>query len=166
MVTALREFGEEGPEDPQLIATGTQGGAREMRRAKGRHGLAEDDALAGGRTFDDVITGCSGYPDIGFVRFEPMKIHQAPYRAIVHEKMDGLLVAGRCVSATHVAASAGKSMGNCLAMGHAAGLAAALSVQRGPLPRHLPAVEWQQALRQDGVDLARGGEEEDPNMPA
>ena len=78
--------------------------------------------------------------------------------AIVPEKIDGLLVAGRCISATHVAASAGKSMGNCMATGHAAGLAAALSAEKGCLPRDLNVGDLQKALRADGVDLTRGGE--------
>jgi hypothetical protein len=50
-----------------------------------------------------------------------MKTHDVPYRALVPEKLDGLLVAGRCISTTHVAAAAAKSMGNCMATGHAAG---------------------------------------------
>ena len=63
-----------------------------------------------------------------------MKIHDVPYRAILPEKLDGLLMAGRCISATHVAAAAGKSMGNCMATGHAAGAAAAMLARRGPHP--------------------------------
>jgi succinate dehydrogenase/fumarate reductase flavoprotein subunit len=82
-----------------------------------------------------------------------MKIHDVPYRAILPEKIDGLLVAGRCISATHVAASAGKSMGNCMATGHAAGIAAAMSARKGCLPRDLAVREIQDALRRDGVDL-------------
>jgi hypothetical protein len=52
-----------------------------------------------------------------------------------------------------VAASAGKSMGNCMATGHAAGLAAALSASRGISPRELPARALQEHLRLDGVTL-------------
>ena len=64
-----------------------------------------------------------------------MRVHDVPYRAILPEKVDGLLTAGRCISATHVAMAAGKSMGNCMATGHAAGLAAALSARKGIMPR-------------------------------
>ncbi|MBM3879443.1 MAG: FAD-dependent oxidoreductase [Verrucomicrobia bacterium] len=92
--------------------------------------------------------------DIGFVRYERMLVHDVPYRAILPETVDGLLAAGRCISATHVAASAGKSMGNCMATGHAAGLAAALCAQKRCLPRELPVPELQAALRADGVNLA------------
>ena len=60
-----------------------------------------------------------------------------------------------------VAASAGKSMGNCVATGHAAGLAAALSVQKRLMPRELKVGELQDALRADGVDLSRGGDDQD-----
>jgi len=113
-----------------------------------------------GRTFDDVIAWRSGFLDIGFVRFEKMKVHDVPYRAILPEKLDSLLVAGRCISATHVAASAGKSMGNCMATGHAAGLAAAMSVEKKCLPRELNVRDLQDALRSDGVDLTQGGKEQ------
>lgn len=160
MVAAMREFGGDALKDIEIIAAGPQIGVRETRRVKGMYILTEEDAKEG-RKFDDVIAWRSGFLDIGFVRFEKMKIHDVPYRAILPQKLDGLLMAGRCISATHVAASAGKSMGNCVATGHAAGLAAAISVERGCLPRELKVIELQDALRMDKVDLTRGGEEQD-----
>jgi succinate dehydrogenase/fumarate reductase flavoprotein subunit len=89
-----------------------------------------------------------------------MKIHDVPYRALLPEKIEGLLTAGRCISATHVAASAGKSMGNCVATGHAAGLAAAMCARDACLPRELCINDLQAALRNDGVDLDRGGDDQ------
>jgi hypothetical protein len=86
-----------------------------------------------------------------------MKIHDVPYRAIVPEKLDGLLVGGRCMSASHVAAAAGKSMGNCMATGHAAGLAASMAAKKGIQPRELKVQELQDKLRADGVNLAVEG---------
>jgi ribulose 1,5-bisphosphate synthetase/thiazole synthase len=160
MVQAMREFGGEHLKDIELIGTGTQIGIRETRRVKGPYILTEEDAL-NGKKFDDVIAWRSGFLDIGFVRLSRMKIHDVPYRAILPEKLDGLLMAGRCISATHVAASAGKSMGNCVATGHAAGLAAALSAQRDCSPRDLKVDVLQQALRADSVDLNRGGKSQD-----
>ena len=160
MVLAMREFGGEELKDIELIGTGTQMGVRETRRIKGSYVLTEQDALEG-RKFDDVIAWRSGFLDIGFVRLSKMKIHDVPYRAILPDKLDGLLMAGRCISATHVAASAGKSMGNCVATGHAAGLAAAMSAKKHCLPRELKVGQLQDALRADGVDLARGGESQD-----
>jgi len=160
MAMAMREFGGEELKDIELIGTGTQMGVRETSRVKGPYVLTEQDALEG-RKFDDVIAWRSGFLDIGFVRLSRMKIHDVPYRSILPEKLDGLLMAGRCISATHVAASAGKSMGNCVATGHAAGLAAALSAKKQCIPRDLKVGQLQDALRADGVDLTRGGESQD-----
>jgi len=156
IVQALREFGGPAFRNVQLASTGTQVGVRETRRLKGLYVLTEDDAKTG-RRFEDAIAWRSGMLDIGFVRWEKMKIHDVPYRALLPEKIDGLLVAGRCVSATHVGASAGKSMGNCMATGHAAGTAAALAANRNCMPRFIKAREVQDALAADGVDLARSG---------
>jgi len=160
MVQAMREFGSDSLGQAELIGTGPQVGVRETRRVKGAYVLTEEDAL-NGRTFEDVVAWRSGYLDIGFVRLSKMKVHDVPYRAILPEKIDGLLTAGRCISATHVAASAGKSMGNCVATGHAAGLAAALSVRQRIMPRQLKVESLQEALRADGVDLAMGGKEQE-----
>jgi len=160
MTLAMREFGGEELKDIELIGTGTQMGVRETRRVKGPYVLTEEDALAG-RKFDDVIAWRSGFLDIGFVRLSKMKIHDVPYRAILPARLEGLLMAGRCISATHVAASAGKSMGNCVATGHAAGLAAAMAAKKRCQPRELKVGQLQDTLRADGVDLARGGDSQD-----
>ncbi len=148
------------PDDPDLqqiewIGAGPQVSVRETRRVKGVYVLTEEDAMAG-RKFDDAIAWRSGFLDLGGqqgAKFVKMKIHDVPYRAILPEKLDGLLVAGRCISATHVAAAAGKSMGNCMATGHAAGVAAAITAKKGIMPREINIRELQDALRSDGVDL-------------
>jgi len=157
MVHAMREFGGKPLENAELIGTAPQIGVRETRRVKGGYVLTYEDAKTG-QTFDDVVAWRSGRLDIGFVRNEAIKTHDVPYRAILPETTDGLLTAGRCISATHVAASAGKSMGNCVATGHAAGLAAALSAKKGIVPRDLDVAELQTALRADNVDLGRSRE--------
>ena len=156
MTRAMREFGGEELKDIELAATGSQIAVRETRRIKGQYVLTEEDAAAG-RTFEDVIAWRSGYLDLMGYKFTDMKVHDVPYRAILPEKVDGLLTAGRCISATHVAMAAGKSMGNCMATGHAAGLAAAISSRKGITPREVKVAEIQEALRKDGVDLAMGG---------
>lgn len=157
IVAALRELGGPAFRDAQLCAAGAQVGVRETRRVKGLYVLSEEDAMTG-RRFEDAVCWRSGWLDIGWVRWEPMKVHDVPYRALVPESLDGLLVAGRCISATHVGASSGKSMGNCMASGHAAGLAAAMCARRGCVPAELEVPALQAALRRDGVDLEWAGE--------
>lgn len=160
MLDTMRNSGEEELADLELIATGPQIGVRETRRVKGMYVLTEDDAMAG-RSFDDAIAWRSGFLDIGGIRYDRMKVHDVPYRAIVPESTDGLLMAGRCISATHEAASAGKSMGNCIATGHAAGIAAAICADRNIQPREVPVADIQSVLRRDGVPFDRAGDAQD-----
>ena len=155
MIQAIRQSDNPELQRIEWIGSGPQVSVRETRRVRGAYVITEEDAMAG-RTFDDAIAWRSGFLDPGGQRgakFVKMKIHDVPYRAILPEKLDGLLVAGRCISATHVGAMAGKSMGNCMATGHAAGVAAALSVKRGIVPREISVRDLQDALRADGVDL-------------
>jgi hypothetical protein len=163
MTQAMREFGSGELKNCEIVGASTQIGVRESRRIKGEYILTDEDAMSG-RKFDDAIAWRSGWQDIGFTKVSMMKIHQVPYRAIIPEKMDGLLVAGRCISATHIGASSGKSMGNCFATGHAAGVAASLSSKSKKIPRELNVKEIQKILSNDGVDLTKGGETQDSKI--
>jgi hypothetical protein len=155
MIQAIRESENPSARQIELAAAGPQISIRETRRVKGLYQITEEDALAG-RTFEDSVAWRSGFVDLGGqtgVPMTKMKVHDVPFRSILPEKIDGLLVGGRCISATHVGAGAGKSMGNCMATGHAAGVAAALCAQKGVQPREIKVPELQARLRGEGVNL-------------
>lgn len=164
MVQAMREFGQGDLQHCEIVGASPRIAVRESRRIVGGYVLSEQDALEGSR-FEDVVAWRSGWLDMGFTRMAQMKIHQVPYRALVPDQLDGLLAAGRCISATHVGLSAGKSMGNCFATGHAAGIAAALASQQKKAPRDLSVKHIQTLLANDGVDLTKGGEVQSKRMP-
>ena len=158
MVQAIRESEDPALKQIEWAAGGPQVSVRETRRVKGVYVLTEDDAKKG-QAFEDAIAWRSGFLDPGGERgaqFTSMLIHDVPYRSILPEKLDGLLVGGRCISATHTGAAAGKSMGNCMATGHAAGVAAALSAQKNIVPRDLKVPDLQARLRADGVNFNLG----------
>ncbi len=162
MAQALRESDNPNIRQIEWVAGGPQLSVRESRRVKGIYIITEADARSG-QKFEDVIAWRSGLMDPGGEIGGPgggMKTHDVPYRAIVPEKLDGLLVGGRCISASHAAASAGKSMGNCIATGHACGIAAALAVAKKIVPREVPVAEIQDALRAEKVDLDMGGQDQ------
>jgi succinate dehydrogenase/fumarate reductase flavoprotein subunit len=162
MIQAIRESEDPSVRRIEWIAGGPQVSVRETRRIKGVYVLTEEDAVKG-RTFEDAVAWRSGFLDPGGekgTQLSKMRVHDVPYRSILPEKVDGLLVGGRCISATHTGAAAGKSMGNCMATGHAAGLAAAMSAQKGILPRELKVPELQARLRADGVDFNVGNREQ------
>ncbi len=155
-----------GLENVRLLETATQIGVRETRRIVGEYVLTMDD-LATGRHFEDVVA-LAGYPvDIhpvdgiaGGVQaaldagLRTADVYEIPYRSLVPLEVDDLLVAGRCLSATHEAAGAVRVMPPCFAMGQAAGVAAALAVERAIAPRRVDVSELQADLRTQGAILA------------
>ena len=159
----LRFFRAELPgfENCSLLDTATQIGVRETRRIVGDYTLTLGD-LQNGRRFEDVIALC-GYPvDIhdpsgaggGTAEAPPTaNIYEIPYRVMVPQKVEGLLVAGRAVSATHEALGAIRVMPPCFAMGEAAGAAAAMSLQADCAPRAVDVPALQEKLRHAGAYL-------------
>src|SRR4029453_542228 len=79
--------------------------------------------------------------------------YDIPYRSLVPQKVENLLVAGRCISTTHEAMAAVRVMATCMAMGEAAGRAAAMSVEQGISPASLDARELQRKLLAHGAYL-------------
>lgn len=119
-------------------------GVRESRRIIGEYVLTEEDVMEARKFPDAVARNC--YPiDIHnpsgrgttIHRLPPGEYNEVPYRCLVPLQIDGLLVAGRCISATFAAQAAVRVQDNCRAFGQAAGTAAALAVRLGVQPRHI-----------------------------
>lgn len=152
MVRLLRDRKVPGFANAYLQQVSAWAGVRETRRIVGEYVLTEEDAMTAAR-FTDAIARRFGSLDIGFVHGEKMTPHDVPYRALIPKKIDNILASGRHISTTHVGVSCGKSMGNCMATGHAAGVAAALSIREGVTPRDLNVRLVQERLVEDGVPL-------------
>lgn len=84
-------------------------------------------------------TGCQKY-------FTQKKGYSIPYGCLVPEKIDGLLLAGRNISGTHMAHSSFRAMPICVGMGEAAGVAAALAVKTNKNVREITSTEVQGIL--------------------
>ncbi len=150
-----------GFEKVELYDTAATMGVRETRRIVGEYQLTLED-LATAREFDDVI-GLCGYPvdihsptgDGGGADGEmpTANIYQIPYRSLVPKDVNGLLVAGRSLSATHEAQGAVRVMPPVFAMGEAAGTAAALAIEYGVEPRAIPVPQLQEMLVRQGAYL-------------
>jgi hypothetical protein len=144
-----------------LIDTAAQVGVRETRRIVGEYTLTAED-LIDGRDFPDTIAYAAYPMDIhsptdggGGVsnKGETADAYQIPFRCLVPKNIERLLVAGRCVSATHEALGAIRVMPPSFAMGEAAGTAAALAAAEGLRPRDVP-VSWvQETLVKHGAYL-------------
>jgi len=150
-----------GMENCYLISTAPALGLRESRRIVGEVVLTEQDILAR-REWEDAVCYGSFYVDIHnpagpgmsaqTLRPEPGFCYQIPYRVLLPRGVDNLLVAGRCISATHVALGSTRVMVTCMALGEAAGAAALLSLHEEVAPRDLsPQILRAQLKRQGAI---------------
>ena len=94
-----------------------------------------------------------GRIDWGFPRDADNAINELPWRMLVPQGVDNLLVAGRCASMTHEGQSAARVSGACFVMGQAAGTAAAMAMRGDIAPRDVPYLELKLGLERDGVFL-------------
>jgi hypothetical protein len=135
-----------------LVTTAEQIGVRDGRRIKGRYFVTVDDLVQGAR-HEDAVCRSAFHVDIhaatlkenenrpystGGVRVKPYDI---PLRALIAKDVDGLLIAGRCISGDFVAHASYRVTGNAVALGEAAGITAALAARQKLLPHD---VAWPQ----------------------
>lgn len=147
--------------DVRLSALATTLGIRESRHVLGEAVVDKDDIL-GGHVPDDSIALCAYAIDLHggkgasgtlFLTVEKGEYYGIPYRALVPKTVENLLVAGRCISATSVAAASLRVMPPAMATGQAAGTAAALCVKTGTTPRNLKVSDLIATLRSQKVFL-------------
>lgn len=143
-----------GFEDAYLIDMAAETGIRESRRVVGDYMLTKEDVLAC-RRFEDSIGRGAYHVNLHIAgkthHIFPKRYYGLPYTVMLPRGLEGLLVAGRCASATHEGGGALRGELNCMVMGEAAGVAAALSARDGIHPRALPIHRLQDALRKQGV---------------
>jgi len=146
----------------RLAATAAQVGIRETRRIVGEYVLTAGDLLNAVK-FDDAIAR-SGYPiDIhnpkgeGTVtkRLPPGETYEIPYRCLLPQQVENLLVAGRCISTTHEAVASTRLTPTVMTIGQAAGTAAAISLRDGVTPRRISVRRLRDTLIEQGVILRR-----------
>jgi len=150
-----------GYENSFILQIADSVGVRETRRIVGEYMLTGDDVLDA-RSFPDSIGYCGATVDVHNVdgrdkthmrAIKGGRLYQIPYRILVPEMIDGLLVAGRCVSADRIACGSIRQQAGCIVTGQAAGVAAALAARSGTKPRHVPVDALQDTLKRQGAEL-------------
>ncbi|PQO36067.1 FAD-dependent oxidoreductase [Bremerella cremea] len=132
--------------DCKLVTTAEQIGVRDGRRIKGRYFVTVDDVRLGARHEDAICRSefsvdihaatreankKAAYHNDG-VKAKPFDI---PLRALIAQDVDGLMMAGRCISGDFFAHASYRVTGNAVAMGEAAGVASALAAKQACLPQ-------------------------------
>lgn len=150
-----------GCENATIKSSASTMGIRESRHVLGEYVLAAEDLLQGVVPDDSILLasnsvdvhGRNGANTTEYKTVENGQWYGLPLRCLVPRDIDGLLVAGRAISATSDAAGAVRVMPPCMAMGHAAGITAAIAALGLTLPRNVDAAEVRSRLRNEGAFL-------------
>jgi len=171
----LAEFHPEAFANSYLAQTGALMGIRETRRIIGDYVVTRDDFVAR-RTFSDEICRNCYYIDVHNTKEEAEKVlsgeqtfeemcetravhygpgesHGVPYRALTPKGLNNVLVAGRSVSSDRIVNGSLRVMPVCLAMGEAAGMAAAMAVDAGCDTRKIDVATLREKLKAAGAYL-------------
>jgi hypothetical protein len=147
----------EGCENSFVNDTGVQVGVRQTRQVVGREILINDDVVEGRKSPDAVAR--SAWP-IELHSGEKPRLawlcddyYDIPFGCFVPRAGEGLLVAGRCLSAQHEAMASARVTAQCFSYGQAVGMAAAMALRAGVSAREVLAADLRDALRRNGAVL-------------
>jgi hypothetical protein len=146
-----------GCENSFVNDTGVQVGVRQTRQVSGVARLMNADVVAGTKSREGIAR--SPWP-IELHTGEKPRVewllddyYEVPFGCFVPERGDGLLAAGRCLSAEHEAVASARVTAQCFAYGHAVGHAAALAVRERIPPRAISGIDLRAVLDRDGARL-------------
>jgi len=145
---------------PRVADTGVLLGIRQTRFIEGDYQINGEDVLEG-HVFADAVAMAVN-PVIhhyGYRRFLTHEGYDIPYRCLLPKGVEGLLVAGRCMSSDQIAYESWRAMAHILAIGEAAGTAAALAAQTNTSARALDVKLLQQALIAQGAEIGQSRRE-------
>jgi FAD-dependent oxidoreductase family protein len=148
-----------GFENATLAGLASRVGVRETRRILGMHTLTAEEILAE-RTFDDAVALGCGPMDVhdpngtGITLSMPPAPFEIPMRSMVPRDVEGLIVTGRAISATHEANGGARHMATAMALGHAAGVMAAVALEGANSTQSIPPTLVREKLRAQGAALS------------
>jgi hypothetical protein len=142
----------------RVIETPVMLGIRQTRFIKGEYSLTAKDALEGVAFTDTIaISPCPIISYYGYRRYLEHEGFGIPYRCLLPQKIDNLLVAGRCISSAQEPYESYRAMVPIMAIGEAAGVAAALCAKNKCAPRNVDIQELQKALIAQNAVISRKG---------
>jgi len=144
-------------ENRRLMHLQPEASFRESYRIEGETVITVDDYTSG-RVFEDAVCYAFYPVDVhkgtGFAALEYLErgiVPTIPLRALIPKGSRNLMVAGRCVSSDRLSNGGLRVQASCMAMGQAAGAAAALAAKNGTTPLELPLSEIHKLLREHGA---------------
>lgn len=146
-----------GCERAFVVDTGVQVGVRQTRQVEGVARLANADVVNGTKFADGIARSpwpielhSGSKPKVEWLLDD---VYEIPFGCFVPSRGDGLLVAGRCLSAEHEAVASARVTAQCFSYGHAVGHAAAIAVRDRVAARKIAGKDLRALLNRDGARL-------------
>jgi hypothetical protein len=148
-----------GFEKAAFAALAPRVGVRETRRIMGDYVLTKEDVVSGRKFPDSAVAKGAQHVDIHQSGTTQIRIpianggsYDIPFGCLLPRGLKNVVIAGRCLSATREGMGTARTMGPCMAMGQAAGAAAAICAERGLVEiRQLPVRDLQKRLKEQGA---------------
>jgi len=143
-------------DDAYITETAPLMGIRQTRFIKGLYTTSNDDAISG-RQFDDAISmsACPIISFYGYRRYLEHTGYEIPYRCLLPQNVEGLIVAGRCISSDQQSYESWRAMAPVMSIGEAAGTAAALCFETGKLPKEVDVERLRARLIAQGAEIGQ-----------
>lgn len=143
-------------DNASIIETPPLLGIRQTRFINGLYKITGEDALKG-RKFDDSIamSSCPIIRYYGYRRYLEHGGYEIPYRCLLPQKVEGLLVAGRCISSDQQSYESYRAMAPTMCLGEAAGTAAAIAVKSQKLPKEIDVEKLRDQLVKQGAEIGQ-----------
>ncbi len=143
-------------DNASVIETAPMLGIRQTRFVAGLYTTTAEDAISGNKFEDSVsMSACPIISYYGYRRFLEHEGYEIPYRCLLPKQVDGLLLAGRCISSDQQSYESWRAMAPTMCLGEAAGTAAALSVKTGKSPKEVDVQMLRNQLIRQGAEIGQ-----------
>lgn len=143
-------------DNASIIETAPMLGIRQTRFINGLYKTSAEDAIEGRRFEDSVsMSACPIISYYGYRRYLEHEGYEIPYRCLLPQKVEGLLVAGRCISSDQQSYESWRAMAPTMCLGEAAGTAAALGVKSKKSPKEIDVEMLRDQLIKQGAEIGQ-----------
>ncbi len=139
-----------------IVETAPMIGVRQTRFIEGLYKTTAEDAIEG-RKFDDSVamSACPIINYYGYRRYLEHEGYEIPYRSLLPQRVEGLIVAGRCISSDQQSYESWRAMAPTMSIGEAAGTAAAISVKTKKTPKEIDVKMLRDQLIKQGAEIGQ-----------
>ena len=143
-------------DDAFIVETAPMIGVRQTRFIEGLYKTSAEDAIEG-RKFNDSVamSACPIINYYGYRRYLEHEGYEIPYRSLLPQKVEGLIVAGRCISSDQQSYESWRAMAPTMSIGEAAGTAAAISFKTKKKPKEIDVEMLRDQLIKQGAEIGQ-----------